>query len=90
MTSPTSQPNQQTGRMNWFDQQFSQIGWPMLIALTVLFTILMCIFSGIGWAVTKNPTAHRRAKIIFIISAVYVTGCFVAVFILVRNPDLLK
>jgi hypothetical protein len=85
----TPAPNEQAGRMNWFDQQFSQIGWPMLIALMVLFSVLMWIFSGVGLMMTRNAVAHRRAKIIFIVCTVYVACCGVAIFITVRHPELL-
>lgn len=90
MTAKSLPSKAQTKPMNWFDQQFSQIGWPMLIMLTILFTILMMIFSGIGVLATRNPIAHHRAKIIFIISTTYVACCGVLVFVLVRHPELLK
>jgi hypothetical protein len=89
MTITPAPPDEQSGRMGWFDQQFSQIGWPMLIALMVLFTVLMWIFSGVGTMLTRNPIAHRRARLIFIISTVYIAGCGVVIFLLVRHPELL-
>jgi SNF family Na+-dependent transporter len=85
----TTAPSEQTGRMNWFDQQFSQIGWPMLIALMVLFSVLMWVFSGIGLIKTHNPVAHRKAKIIFIVCTVYIACCGVVIYILARHPQLL-
>jgi hypothetical protein len=87
--STTPAPNDQANRMNWFDQQFSQIGWPMLIALMILFSVPMWIFSGIGFMTTRNAIAHRRAKIIFIICTLYVACCAAVVFVLARNPALL-
>lgn len=87
-TAPAS--NEQANRMNWFDEQFSQTNWPMLIALMVLFVVLMWIFSGIGWMATRNAVAHRRAKIIFIICTVYMACCGVAIFVFARHPELLR
>jgi hypothetical protein len=81
MSEPTS-PTDKAERLGWFDQQFTTIGWPMLIALTILFTVPMWIFSGLGLLLAKNSTAHRKAKIIFVASSVYMLGCIVLIFAL--------
>jgi hypothetical protein len=85
----TTAPNDQANGMNWFDQQFSQIGWPMLIALVFLFSVLMWIFSGLGLMMTRNAVAHRKAKIVFIICTVYIVCCGVVIFVFAHHPDLL-
>ena len=90
MTTTPAAPNEQSAQLGWFDQQFKQIGWPMLIALMVLFTVPMWIFSGVGVLSTKNPVAHRKAKVIFIVSTIYAACCGVAIFVLVRHPGLLE
>ena len=66
-----------------------KVGWPMLIALMVLFSVLMWIFSGVGFMMTRNPIAHRRAKVIFIICTVYIACCSIVIFVLARHPGLL-
>ena len=72
-------PSEQSKNMGWFDQQFTEIGWPMLVALSVLLTALMWIFSGLGFLLTRNPVAHRKARIIFIICTVIIVGAVVLV-----------
>ena len=86
MTKTPVPPNAEGRRMNWFDQQFSQIGRPMLILLTILFAVLMWIFSGIGVLATRDPVAHRKAKVIFIVITVYIAICAVGIYILVHHP----
>jgi len=90
MTPPPLPSGGQARPMNWFDQQFSQIGWPMLIALMVLFTILMWIFSGVGVLATRDPIAHGRAKIVFVVSTGYIACCGVVVYMLVHHPEWLQ
>lgn len=70
-------------QMGWFDEQFTTIGWPMLIALSVLFMVLMWIFSGWGLLVMRNPVARRKAKMIFIVLSIYLLiAILVGLFVL--------
>ena len=87
MSTPPSLPSEKTERMGWFDQQFTQTSWPMLIALMILFTVLMWIFSGIGWMVTRDPVAHRKAKIAFVMSTLLIAGCILLFVVLGPPPS---
>lgn len=61
-----------------------QTNWFMLIALTLLFFVLMWIFSGIGLLVGKHPVARKKAKILFIICTIYAVFAGVMIYVLAQ------
>ena len=74
--------------MNWLEQQFHDTGWPMLIMLTVLFFVLMWVFSGIGVLVSRNPVARRKTRILFTVCSIYLALTAAAIWVIVHSPPL--
>src|SRR4051794_7885381 len=87
MATPQSMQEQTSGQMNWFDQQFTQIGWPMLLALVLLFSVLMWIFSGLALLMTRTPVARRKATIVFVLCCGYLIFAGIMIYVLKNNPD---
>lgn len=74
-----------TVQMGWFDEQFTTIGWPMLIALSALFMPLMWIFSGWALLVARNPVARRKARNIFIVLSLNIVVDFFVILYLLSH-----